>query len=73
MRKSLQVADAELWEDLIHVAKDIVHNSISAEKILSNNFICRHWPIKKIKINHESWHQIPHIGQIHQDLPKNGR
>ena len=58
------MADSELWEDLIRVAKDIIQQKNSSDEALSKKFICRQWPLKRIKLNHEDWHQLPHVGKI---------
>ena len=56
-----QLADAELWEDLIRVAQDI---SQSPDKdpgqLLRQDFICgKKWPTKRVHLRSEDWHQIP--------------
>ena len=63
------MADSELWEDLIDVAKDILaaanNNLMSADDIISQRFICRHWTLKRVHLNHHDWHQLqPHVGKM---------
>lgn len=68
MRKSalfcIQIADAELWDDLIRMAKEIVEKQRDPKEALSSDFICKSWTLKQTQLSDEDWHQIPHTGAI---------
>jgi len=53
-----ELADAELWDDLIHLAKTIIqedsHQRLNHLK----------WPLKQVHLTSEDWHQIPHLGDV---------
>ena len=62
-----QLADSELWEDLIRVAKDISQSpDKDHQQLLKQNFICgKKWPSKQVNLRHQDWHQVPHVGDTH--------
>ena len=57
-----KLADAELWEDLIRVAKDISQSpDKDPQQLLKQNFILgKKWPTKRVHLRSEDWHQVPH-------------
>jgi len=51
-----ELGDAELWEDLIHLAKTIIQED-SHQRLKQLK-----WSLKQVHLSSEDWHQLPHLG-----------
>ena len=61
----LKLADEELWEDLIHLAKAMIQTDDhqQTERILQKR-LCSQWPVKQVQLRQDDWHLLPHTGPV---------
>jgi len=59
-----EVANDELWEELVNLAKQLVNSSETELESAWENFPVEHWKRKRVRVNGVNFHLVPHPGEI---------
>merc|ERR1711935_1089860 len=59
-----EVANEELWEEAINLAKSLLNSSESELESAWDNFPVSHWKRKRVSVRGHSFHQVPHPGEV---------
>jgi len=59
-----EVANDELWEELVNLAKQLVNSSETELESAWENFPVEHWRRKRVRVNVLNFHLVPHPGEV---------
>jgi len=59
-----EVANDELWEELVNLAKQLVNSSETELESAWENFPVEHWRRKRVRVNGVNFHLVPHPGEV---------
>jgi len=65
-----EVANDELWEELLNTAKSMLNSSETEMESVWDNFPVNHWRRKRIRVNGVNFHHIPHPGEVSDSSTK---
>merc|ERR1719369_2261535 len=59
-----EVANEELWEELVNLAKQLVNSSETELESAWEDFPVEHWRRKRVRVNGVNFHLVPHPGEV---------
>jgi len=59
-----EVANDELWEELVNLAKQLINSSETELESAWEDFPVGHWKRKRVRVNGENFHLVPHPGEV---------
>jgi len=59
-----EVANDELWEELVNLAKQLVNSSETELESAWEDFPVEHWKRKRVRVNGVNFHLVPHPGEV---------
>jgi len=59
-----EVANEELWEELVNLAKQLINSSETELESAWEDFPVEHWRRKRVRVNGVNFHLVPHPGEV---------